>query len=87
MDNPEEDYGEEELDVVYFLSAPSPSGPGGSSKDNSSAMYGHWQLFVCGFSSLNPVVWIPIGCNADPDPGVQKLPGSKIMSFNIRFVS
>ena len=54
MDNPEEDYGEEELDVVYFLSAPSPSGPGGSSKDNSSARYGHWQLFVCGFSSLKP---------------------------------
>ena len=44
MDNPEEDYGEEELDVVYFLSAPSPSGPGGSSKDSSRARYGHWQL-------------------------------------------
>ena len=85
MDNPEEDYGEEELDVVYFLSAPSPSGPGGSSKDNSSARYGHWQLFVCGFSSLKPssVDPYPIGCNADPDPGGKKLPESKLMSFKV----
>ena len=28
-------------------------------------------------------MWIPIGCNADPDPGGQKLPESKLMSFKV----